>query len=61
MSEPVVSGNASPEEVAAAIAALAGAAATAVDPDPDRYEQWRRARIAAIRCDSDRAAGTCGR
>ena len=44
----VVRGNATPEEVAAVLAALQRAGAEAPVRAPDGYERWRRTRLTAI-------------
>ncbi len=41
-----VRGNATPEEVAAVVAVLAQLER---GPEPDRYTEWRRTRLAAVR------------
>lgn len=48
-----VRGAATPEEVAALLAALRDRPAA---PDDDPYERWRAGRIAALRSAIDRAA-----
>lgn len=52
-----VRGNATAEELAAVVAAVARRQAAGLSSDePSRYEQWRQARIAVLRRDRDTRA-----
>ena len=44
----IVRGNATPEEIAAVLAALQRAGANAPVRAPDGYARWRRTRLAAL-------------